>query len=100
MGCGQALIYPNAVSMKAVAGPDVRIIPYFNIVLILLILALWVGVWIKIRSWKAKRIDPTLDKVGDSIGEAARDVGDTMGESSKKAKGFWKKLFGSSKSPK
>jgi len=92
-------IYPNAISMKTVSGPNVRIIPWFNIVLVLLLLGLWGGAWWKIRSWKANRIDPTLEKVGGSIGEAARDVSQIAGDGSEKARGFWKKLFGSAKPP-
>jgi len=92
-------IFPNATSIKPVSGPDVRLIPWFNIVFIGLLILLWGTLWWKIRSWKAKRIDPTLNKVGDSLGEAARDVSETVGEGGEKARGFWKKLFGSSKPP-
>lgn len=91
-------IFPNATSIKRVDGPDVRLIPWFNIVFIGTLLLIWFLLWRAIRRWKAKRIDPTLDKVGDSIGDAAKEVGETMGEGSAKARGFWKKLFGSSKS--
>jgi hypothetical protein len=90
-------ISPNVTSIKRVEGPNVRLIPWFNIVFIGLLLLLWFLIWRKITTWKAKRIDPTLDKVGDSIGDAAREVGETMDEGGKKARGFWKKLFGSSK---
>ena len=90
-------IFPNATSMKRVAGPDVFILPLFNIFFIGLLLLIWFLLWRKVRAWKAKRIDPTLDKVGDSIGDAAREVSESVGESSEKARGFWKKLFGSSK---
>jgi len=90
-------IFPNATSMKRVDGPDVRLIPWFNIVFIALLLLLWFWLWRKIRAWKAKRIDPTLDKVGDSIGDAAREVGESVGEGSEKARGFWRKFFGSPK---
>lgn len=90
-------IFPNATSMKRVTGPDVFIFPFFNIFFIGLLLLIWFLLWRKIRAWKAKRIDPTLDKVGDSIGDAAREVSESVGEGSEKARGFWKKLFGSSK---
>ena len=92
-------IFPNATSMKRVSGPDVFIMPWFNIVFIGLLLVIWFLLWRKVRAWKAKRIDPTLDKVSDSIGDAARDVSESVGEGSEKARGFWKKLFGSSKAP-
>lgn len=90
-------IFPNATSIKRVSGPDVLLIPWFNIVFIGVLLLIWFLLWRKIRAWKAKRIDPTLDKVGDSIGDAAREVGETVGEGSEKARGFWRKLFGTTK---
>ncbi|GGX73659.1 hypothetical protein GCM10011309_24680 [Litorimonas cladophorae] len=90
-------IFPNATSMKRVSGPDVFIFPYFNIFFIGLLLVLWFMSWRAIRRWKAKRIDPTLDKVGDTISDAAREVGETVEEGSEKARGFWRKLFGSPK---
>jgi len=90
-------IFPNATSMKRVSGPDVFLIPWFNIFFIGTLLLIWFLLWRAIRRWKAKRIDPTLDKVGDSIGDAAREVSETVEEGGAKAKGFWRKLFGSSK---
>jgi len=42
-------IYPNAISLWAVEGPDVRIVPWFNIVVLVLLAATW---WaIRVR-WK------------------------------------------------
>ena len=90
-------IFPNVTSIKRVSGPDVFLIPWFNIVFIGLLLLLWVFLWSKIRAWKAKRIDPTLDKVSDSLEEAAREVSESVGEGGEKARGFWKKFFGSAK---
>ena len=90
-------IFPNVTSIKRVSGPDVFLIPWFNIVFIGLLLLLWAFLWSKIRAWKAKRIDPTLDKVSDSLEEAAREVSESVGEGGEKARGFWKKLFGSAK---
>ena len=90
-------VFPNATSLKKVSGPDVRLIPWFNIAFIGMLLLIWFLLWSKIRAWKAKRIDPTLNKVGDSLEEAAREVSENVGEGSKKARGFWRKLFGSPK---
>lgn len=64
-------IYPNAVTMKAVDGPDVRIIPWVNIVLLttLLVLALMLRrMWLQFRE---RMIDPTLADVDASV-DAAR----------------------------
>jgi Protein of unknown function (DUF1523) len=64
-------IYPNAVSMKAVAGPDVQIIPWVNIVLLTTLLVL---VFMLRRMWmqfRERAIDPTLAEV-DARADAVR----------------------------
>ena len=90
-------IYPNATSMKAVDGPDATLIPWFNIVFIGLLLALWLWLWLSLRKWKAKRVDPTLDRVGDNISDAARDVSDSVNAGRTKVGGAWRKWFGTTK---
>ncbi|MCV2882308.1 DUF1523 family protein [Actibacterium sp. XHP0104] len=81
-------IFPNAVGLKRVDGPDVRLIPYGNIVMLTL-LALFVGflyrVWAQFRE---RTIDPLLEDAGetwdavDERADAARD----------KARGMWGRL--------
>ncbi|NHX27133.1 DUF1523 family protein, partial [Escherichia coli] len=81
-------IFPNAVGLKRVDGPDVRLIPYGNII-ILTLLALFVGflyrVWAQFRE---RTIDPLLEDAGetwdavDERADAARD----------KARGMWGRL--------
>jgi hypothetical protein len=88
-------IFPNATSIKRVSGPDVFLIPWFNIVLIILLLGIWFTIWRAIRRWKAARIDPTLDAVGDRVEDAARDVGESLEAGGTRAKGLWRRLFGS-----
>jgi Protein of unknown function (DUF1523) len=64
-------IYPNAVSMRAVEGPDVRIIPWVNIVLLttLLVLVFMIRrMWLQFRE---RMVDPTLADVDASV-DAAR----------------------------
>ncbi len=58
-------IYPNAISIKPVAGPDVRVIPWFNIVFFTAMLAGFFflrAVW---RQFRERMIDPAIDKVED-----------------------------------
>ncbi len=72
-------IYPNAVGIKAVAGPDVRIIPYVNIVILL---ALLFVVFMVRRMWlqfRERMVDPAVAEVGEA--------GD-------RAKGWLGRLFG------
>ncbi len=65
-------IFPNAVGVKQVAGPDVRLIPWLNIVILLLLafLIFWiVKIW---RQFRERSIDPLLEDAG----EAYERVGD------------------------
>jgi Protein of unknown function (DUF1523) len=72
-------IYPNAVAMKPVAGPEVSIVPWVNIVILTL---LAVGLYMLRRMWiqfRERTIDPALAGVGDAwdnvdaTADAARD---------------------------
>ncbi len=82
-------IFPNAVGMKPVSGPDATIIPWFNIVFLTLLTALAVYIFLKIRQFKRKRVDPVLEDVG----EAWDSVEDTASEAKDSAVGWWKKLL-------
>jgi hypothetical protein len=72
-------IYPNAVAVKVVAGPDVSIVPWVNIVVLTL---LAIGLFMLRRMWmqfRERTIDPALAGVGDAwdnvdaSADAARD---------------------------
>ncbi len=55
-------IYPNALSVKAVAGPEVRLIPWFNIVFLTLLAAILWAVGVRVRRWSKRHISPWLDR--------------------------------------
>jgi hypothetical protein len=58
-------IYPNAVGIRPVEGPDVRIIPWFNIfffVFLGLALLFLRAAWMQFRE---RMMDPALEKAGD-----------------------------------
>ena len=90
-------LYPNATSMKPVDGPDARLIPLFNIVFIGLVALLWFVVWRALRRFKQARIDPVAERVGDGIGDAARDVGDGINRGREATGGVFRKFFGTTK---
>jgi hypothetical protein len=69
-------IFPNAVSIKPVAGPDVRIIPWLNIIILTLFAALAWAIRVRWVRFRQRRIDPVLEDVGDSIA----DAGDSLSE--------------------
>lgn len=90
-------MYPNALNIKTVAGPDTRLIPWFNIIFLgsLFIFCLWAG--LKWRRFKTKRIDPVADKVEAEIGGALGGIGEEVKETSGAVKGLFRRWFGTSK---
>ena len=61
-------IYPNAISVRAVSGPDVRIIPWFNIVVLIVLAALFWGIWVRWKRFRENRINPVVDEWTDGWG--------------------------------
>ncbi len=60
-------IYPNALAIWEVDGPDVRIIPWFNIVFLTILFATLWAIRVRWRRFRAARIDPRLEALGDMI---------------------------------
>lgn len=76
-------MYPNVTSMKAVDGPDVRLIPWFNIIFLMIVAMIVWGVYVRIARWKDKNIDPVIEDIGDrfeDIGDTFDDIGDSVSE--------------------
>lgn len=65
-------IFPNALSIKPVEGPDVRLIPWFNIVFLTVLAGIAITIWRLWRNFRMRRIDPVLEDI-DEAGDAARD---------------------------
>lgn len=59
-------VYPNAVKLWAVDSPDVRVIPYFNIVALILIAAAFWAIRVRWIRFRKKRIDPVIDEVEET----------------------------------
>ncbi|PWE31374.1 DUF1523 domain-containing protein [Maritimibacter sp. 55A14] len=74
-------MYPNAVKLKPVAGPDVRLIPWFNIVFLIVLAAAIFAIWRRIQRFRENRIDPVLD-----------DLDRSWDETTESASGFWQRL--------
>jgi hypothetical protein len=58
-------IFPNAVSVRPIAGPDVRIIPWVNIVILTVLAGLVFWAWIIWRQFRERTIDPALQSAGE-----------------------------------
>ncbi len=69
-------IYPNAIGVRAVDGPDVQVIPWFNIFFFVFLTAAFLFLRAMWRQFRERTIDPAIQDMGDSL-EAA---GDAMAE--------------------
>lgn len=76
-------IYPNAVGMKVVPGPDTRIIPWANIIILTLLALVVLTIRAMWRQFRERSIDPLL--------EDAEDAWDDAGEG---ARNWFDRLFG------
>lgn len=57
-------IYPNALSVREVAGPDVTIIPWTRIIAFTALFALAAWLWFVLRRFNERRAQPFLDRIG------------------------------------
>ncbi len=63
-------IFPNAISLRAVDGPDAsKGIPFLNIFIVTLFLAISYAIWVRWRRFRQARIDPTLERMEDGLAE-------------------------------
>ena len=97
-------IFPNATKVKQVKGPDVFLVPWFNIVFLGVIFLFLFWVWRIVRRWKKKNVDPITDKIGDELDEVADTVrghagkaGQELIETRSGLRKFMRRWFGSSK---
>jgi hypothetical protein len=84
-------IYPNAVSVRQVESPDVTFIPWLNIVILTVFAALVWGIYVRLRRFRQRRIDPALAGVGEAF--------DRMGDNASSAKGRMGRWFDSFRGP-
>jgi hypothetical protein len=81
-------IYPNAVKVTPVEGPDATFFPWLNLVIISFLLA---GIFMIRRMWlqfRERMVDPTLSRAGDALGA----VGDRAEAVQKEARGFFGRI--------
>mgnify|MGYP000122597110 CR=1 FL=1 len=76
-------VFPNAIGVRAVEGPDVRIIPWFNIFFFTFLLVAWRFLQAAWGQFRERNLDPTLDTV-DGHMDAATD----------RARGVWGRFTG------
>lgn len=78
-------VFPNAISVRAVDGPDAaKGIPWLNIIIVTLFIAVIYGIWVRWRRFRMARIDPTLEAIEDDLAETSDAVGRWLGSWRKK----------------
>lgn len=79
-------IFPNAVGVRAVDGPDAsKPIPWLNGIILSVFAALFYAIWVRWRRFRAARIDPALEEIQDSW-EATEDA---VAEKRSKLRRWW-----------
>ena len=76
-------IYPNAISIRRVAGPDVGHFPFFNVLFFLILAVLAALIWRSARRFRSRRVDPFLD-----------DIDEASAEGRARARGWWRRISG------
>ena len=72
-------IFPNAVEVQPVAGPDVRFFPWVNVIILTTLAFLLFMLWRMVAQFRERMIDPAIDRANralddmDARADAARD---------------------------
>ena len=85
-------IYPNAVTMKQVAGPNVTIIPWFNICFFLVLGLILYFIFRTIFRIKSRHVDPVLEDMSDSVSDAYDSVDANVDAMRDSAGGMWSRF--------
>lgn len=76
-------IFPNAISIKQVSGPDATFIPWWNIFLLTVIIGILWAIRVRWVRFREARIDPVLEDVGDSFADASDSIAEKRGRLSR-----------------
>lgn len=72
-------IFPNAIAIKPIDGPDVRLIPWFNIFFFVFLIAAFLflrAMWMQFRE---RTLDPLGDAANDRYDRVSADIGERRG---------------------
>lgn len=76
-------IFPNAVSLRTVSGPDATIIPWFNIFFFIFLMVAVLFIRAAWRQFRERSVDPLLDAAGHQMDEVQADVAARKGRFSR-----------------
>ncbi|MEJ6404665.1 DUF1523 family protein [Yoonia sp. 2307UL14-13] len=74
-----ASIYPNAVAVRTVSGPDATIIPWFNIFFFIFLAAALLFIRAMWRQFRERTVDPLLGNAEDRVDEVQANVAERRG---------------------
>lgn len=84
-------IFPNAISIRPVEGPDAaKPVPWVNIVILTLFAMVTYAIWVRWRRFRAARIDPAIEEIQDSW-EAAGDAVESKRGRIRRWLGTWRR---------
>lgn len=72
-------IYPNAIRIKPVEGPDVTVIPWFNIFFFVFLVIAYFFIRAMWRQFRERTIDPALQDAGEAWDRVEDHASDTRG---------------------
>lgn len=81
-------IYPNAVGLRPIAGPDMRLIPWVNILILTALVVMALIVWRLWRAFRHRYIEPLLKNAG----ETWDSIDERTGAVRARVKGLWGRL--------
>ena len=67
-------VFPNAIAVKRVDDPDMTIIPWLNIIILLVLFAIFWAIRVRWRRFRRRRIDPMMvgaDESWDNLADGA-----------------------------
>lgn len=92
-------IYPNAVAIREIDDPNVRLIPWFNIFVFVFLGLCGLGIFRLWQRFKRRKIDPLVDKMEEHLDTAeirAGQVGDKVSEAGGGVRSLFQRWFGKS----
>ncbi|MEX0280443.1 MAG: DUF1523 family protein [Arenibacterium sp.] len=72
-------IYPNAIGIRPVDGPNVTVIPWFNIFFFVFLIVAYVFLRAAWRQFRERTIDPTMQDVGDRLETVGSQIDEKRG---------------------
>ena len=72
-------IFPNAISIKPIEDPNMRIIPWFNIAFFIVLIAFLLFLRAAWYQFRERKLDPVLDKAGDSWDKVEANAAERRG---------------------